>query len=778
MKKKQNFPLTIQIESSGHSKGSPLLGFLCSLLLFFFACGSFLLNFSLIFSPGFSLTASAGLWGIPGLMGSLLFSLRKSRRFPAALLGSWGLLFLFLYLFREAFSRQLSSAAGAVEKLVNTVYNLRFFPGYEDSIKDKWILCFFLITLYMLLILLSMLWKKRLLFVLLLGLPGLFSYLLEVSVPVTLFALPLGAFILWRGALFPQSVSRLWLLALPLQGFLFLTAAYVFTPLLSPWVFQSSEVFSARINAVGNQLLFGGKADPVPSQHGEGETGAGGFSYEAQTDTQMITSNPPSYTSQNVLSLEMDREISQPLYLRGFVGADYRDYQWSPPGDEEWYTYAQGNGFSRQQAGDVYNMPLYGIPVEDTFSLFMEFPASPAFTYLPLAGNSSGFSLSESNRLSGRTSSNIDARCFPLTIDTMNEVSMENFDQLSQDLLGTYDTFCKNRYTSWEEQIPENLLEELDQLPVYSSIPEDPSDQDIRNAAEEIQNFLWDHASYSLSLDSFSSDAPLAQELLYEQRMGFCIHFATVGTQLFRMYGIPARYVSGYFVLPDMVTENSQGNFTGDIPDSRAHAWVEVYTQGAGWIPVEVTPGSQRSAVQTPETNETAPRDTAEEEAPDNTGEENSGIAGSGEKDPGVLDTLAAVGKGLLITILVLGVLVLLLLFVRRLLFRFRLGYFAGNSTQAYLTVFKNLIRLWELEFSIEIQTSTDREYFRFLSEKLPAPLKEELVALYTDAEAFAYGQKKPSPAQLGNLRRYYLRQRKTYIAGKKGLEKLSSLLI
>ena len=92
--------------------------------------------------------------------------------------------------------------------------------------------------------------------------------------------------------------------------------------------------------------------------------------------------------------------------------------------------------------------------------------------------------------------------------------------------------------------------------------------------------------------------------------------------------------------------------------------------------------------------------------------------------------------------------------------------------------MFKNLIRLWELEFSIEIQTSTDREYFRFLSEKLPAPLKEELVALYTDAEAFAYGQKKPSPAQLGNLRRYYLRQRKTYIAGKKGLEKLSSLLI
>lgn len=779
MKTKQNFQFTIQRKGAGQIKSSAPLGIFCSFLLFLFACGSYLLNFSLIFRPGFSIISAIGLCGIPAFFGTFLFALRRKDKFLYCLFGTLGILLLALYLFREAFFRQFFSAAGALERLINAAYGFSIFPGYGDSVKDKWILCFFLAALYMLLILLAMLWKKRLLFVLFLGLPGLITYLLEVSAPITLFALPLGAFILWRGALWPQSVSRLWLLAVPLQGILFLTAAGVFTPLLSPWVFQSSETFSARINTAGNQLLFGGKADSGPLQSGGRGTGTAAFSYEAQTDSQSITSTPPSYTSQNVLSLSIDGAVSQPLYLRGFVGADYRDYQWSPPGDEEWYTYAQGGGFSRQQAGDVYNMPLYGIPVKDLFSLFMEFPDSPAFTYLPLAGNSSGFSQSESNRLSDRTASNISARCFPLTIDTMNEVSMENFDQSSQDILGRYETFCKNRYTTWEEQVPENLLEELGQLPVYSSIPEDPSDQDIRNAAEEIQNFLWDHASYSLALDSFSSDIPLSQELLYEQKRGFCIHFATVGTQLFRMYGIPARYVSGYFVLPDMLTENSQGNFTGDIPDSRAHAWVEVYTQSAGWIPVEVTPGSQLSAAQTEVTNETAPQDMPEEETPpDNTDEENSGIIGSGEKDPGVLGTLAAVGKSFLIAILVLGALVLLLLFVRRLLFRFRLGYFAGSPTQAYLTVFKNLIRLWELEFSIEIRTSSDREYFRLLSEKLPDPLKEEFAALYTEAETFAYGQKKPFPAQLGNLRRYYLRQRKTYIAGKKGLEKLSSLLV
>ena len=110
-----------------------------------------------------------------------------------------------------------------------------------------------------------MLWKKRTLFVLLLGVPILCSYLLEVNMPLMLFALPLGAFLLWRGAVSPQSVSRLWLLTVPLQGILFLAAAWLFTPMVSPWLFQSSEAFSDRINAVGNQLLFGEGSTPSVS---------------------------------------------------------------------------------------------------------------------------------------------------------------------------------------------------------------------------------------------------------------------------------------------------------------------------------------------------------------------------------------------------------------------------------------------------------------------------------------------------------------------------------
>ena len=778
MKKTHNFQFAVQREGSGHNTSATRMGTFCSFLLFLFACSSYLLNFSLIFRPGFSIISTIGLCGIPAIFGTFLFALRQKKRFSYFFFGALGILLLVLYLFREDFFRQFFSAAAALEKLVNTAYSLSIFPGYTDRVKDKWILCFFLTSLYMLLVLLSMLWKKRLLFVLLLGFPGLVSYLLEVSVPATLFVLPLGAFILWRGALWPQSVSRLWLLAVPFQGILFLTAACIFTPLFSPWIFQASESLSACINTAGNRLLSGGETNPAPSTDREETDGPGTFSYEAQTDSQQITNSPPSYTSQIVLSVSIDGEVSQPLYLRGFIGADYEDYQWTPPLDEEWYSYAGDRGISRQLADGVFSLPLFGIPEEDRLSISIGFSHAPDFTYLPLVSVSSNVTFSESNVLQDQSISQLNGRCFPLTLDRLSEISPGNFYQGNLDLANAYEAFCRDRYTFWDEDPPEALAEELLQLPVYASISEVPSDEEIQKAAEEIQNFLWEHASYSLSLEPFSQNIPLSQELLYEQKRGFCIHFATVGTQLFRMYGIPARYVTGYSVLPDMLRTDPQMGYTAQVPDSRAHAWVEVYTQSAGWIPVEVTPSSRQSTPQTEETNETVPRDIPGEETPaEDTSRENGATAGKEEKAPGILDTLIQIGKGLFIAIIVLGALVLLLLFVHRLLFLFRLGYFAGSTTQAYLTVFKNLIRLWELEFSIEITATTDREYFRLLSEKFPDPLKEEFTALYTEAEISAYGQKKTSPAQLGNLRRYYLRQRKIFIARKKGLKKILSLL-
>ena len=65
---------------------------------------------------------------------------------------------------------------------------------------------------------------------------------------------------------------------------------------------------------------------------------------------------------------------------------------------------------------------------------------------------------------------------------------------------------------------------------------------------------------------------------------GTTYQYATVAALALRYYGIPARYVEGYTV---KAAENEPVN----VDASAAGAWVEVYQDGIGWLPLALTPG-------------------------------------------------------------------------------------------------------------------------------------------------------------------------------------------
>ena len=73
-------------------------------------------------------------------------------------------------------------------------------------------------------------------------------------------------------------------------------------------------------------------------------------------------------------------------------------------------------------------------------------------------------------------------------------------------------------------------------------------------------------------------------EFLFSTKAGFCEHFASAFAFLMRAAGIPARIVTGY-----------QGGALNPIDrvftvrQSEAHAWVEVYLAGRGWVRVDPT---------------------------------------------------------------------------------------------------------------------------------------------------------------------------------------------
>ena len=65
---------------------------------------------------------------------------------------------------------------------------------------------------------------------------------------------------------------------------------------------------------------------------------------------------------------------------------------------------------------------------------------------------------------------------------------------------------------------------------------------------------------------------------------GTTYQYATVAALALRYYGIPARYVEGY-------TVKTAENEPTSVDAIAAGAWVEVYQDGIGWLPLALTPG-------------------------------------------------------------------------------------------------------------------------------------------------------------------------------------------
>ena len=153
------------------------------------------------------------------------------------------------------------------------------------------------------------------------------------------------------------------------------------------------------------------------------------------------------------------------------------------------------------------------------------------------------------------------------------------------DIESLYYQQVKNQYLNIDGEIEQYLLEKM-KKDGFTAKLEVNSDGSYKANKKNIQLI----AAYVQSLAEYDSDysckdAPAGVDgiryFIEESKEGVCRHFATVGTLIFRTLDIPARYTVGFLV-------NSTGNET-TVFMKNAHAWVEVYVEGTGWIQVEVT---------------------------------------------------------------------------------------------------------------------------------------------------------------------------------------------
>jgi protein-glutamine gamma-glutamyltransferase len=106
-------------------------------------------------------------------------------------------------------------------------------------------------------------------------------------------------------------------------------------------------------------------------------------------------------------------------------------------------------------------------------------------------------------------------------------------------------------------------------------------------AVNAVENYLRTHELYNLQSPVPADGEDAVDDFLFLSHQGFCEQFASAAVVMLRTLGIPARLVTGY-VDGTLTADKSGRVFSG----TDAHAWVQVYYPGIGWVDSDPTAGA------------------------------------------------------------------------------------------------------------------------------------------------------------------------------------------
>lgn len=177
--------------------------------------------------------------------------------------------------------------------------------------------------------------------------------------------------------------------------------------------------------------------------------------------------------------------------------------------------------------------------------------------------------------------------------NTMSHDDYENFRRvvnLEYHTMGLPDT----------EDFEKELAERADYIrTIYLTLPDSITEKTY-NLAEEITKgcendydkmeqivrYLEDY-TYTTTPGEIPRGEDVVEYFLFETEKGYCMHFASAAAILGRCVGIPTRFVQGYLL--DVERMGQHGRYTAN--ENQAHAWIECYFEGVGWLTFDPTPG-------------------------------------------------------------------------------------------------------------------------------------------------------------------------------------------
>ena len=395
-----------------------------------------------------------------------------------------------------------------------------------------------------------------------------------------------------------------------------------------------SLVIAVLTCSVGADWVAAQKEDMLPVQKKLEQKVAQLFAGAADVQNGKITSRYPNYTEEEMLRIHVNEAQTEVLYLRGTYADTYENGKWTREKPflmkaESFSDYEDCQGLDPLSAVADESSRKYLDCLETGVSLVgyglperlydMEYTGLKSdIVYLPYGPETD--TLTGGCTIEGdyqfrkkREMQNIGLIALGGSADALMENIMLSdlyYPNLRQ-TFSKYDSF----YKAYNKYVKENYLDVPDNL---ESVRQKADALLKDTGSEETLEYLDDPEmgnAARLSM-AYSVASMLEQSYAYEKDVpdpdgmdpvefflnegngGFCIHFASAGVLLLREFGVPARYVSGYKVdASEFVadTEDPDYGYVCSVPDSDAHAWVEIYLDDYGWVPVEMTPSEETS---------------------------------------------------------------------------------------------------------------------------------------------------------------------------------------
>lgn len=357
-------------------------------------------------------------------------------------------------------------------------------------------------------------------------------------------------------------------------------------------------------------------------------------------------------TGKNQLKIYLNSLPESNIYLRGYTGKDYSDSNWSD---------AYGFTDESEMVSDIYSSPFRESFMNDLISSFFYLSGDERInipdSFYYLMNNSSDpisemyFMLSRSSTLNDKyfMESNVLGNPYLeiapeqedsgyIINDIATDIYISNLTNKDADTvyIPYYSRDSKARVLSSSKNFGDgyyrNIILTTEEINAYywalnavylkfRNLYQDTIKKEYVNYSPdtpELENYckqtpltglneittyilvtLNNHAVYTPTPGNTPYGKDVIDYFLFENGKGYCVHFASAAALMYRMYGIPARYVTGYVAKPSdfSADEDYDGYYSTLLTDYSAHAWVEIFLKNYGWVPVEVTPAEDGSMV-------------------------------------------------------------------------------------------------------------------------------------------------------------------------------------